>query len=481
MKSGPGFRRFYRAAVVAVLFVLVLPVALQGQQTGGAKYVFFMIGDGMGPAQRAAAELYLSGPQEKGKPIRLQKLTMNSLPVFGFARTNAVDAIVTDSGASATAMATGHKVPIATISLDANGNKLTTLAEIARERGWKVGIVSSAPIDDATPAAFYAHQTTRGSHYDISMELAGSGFDYFAGGAAMGARPIELEGRPSAVEAAKKNGYAIATNRDQLMALKPGAGKVWSYWALPDSNHTTYYEMDRPADQPSLVDFTRKGIELLDNPKGFFMMVEGGETDGACHAHDLPAAIGETLIFDQAVAAALEFQKKHPAETLILVTNDHETGGMALGGSGGGSLLFLHTKVAGQKKSQEVFDKKVIEFRAKKTTFEEALPAIKEFFGFEELAPASAKLLADAYAESMKDPASRRKDEAYLTLYARLEPLSAACSNLLGRQAGISWNSYNHTYMPAPVSAVGAGSELFAGWYENSDLFRKVLSAMAPK
>ena len=185
------------------------------------------------------------------------------------------------------------------------------------------------------------------------------------------------------------------------------------------------------------------------------------------------------MIFDQAVSAVLEFYKKHPQETLILVTNDHETGGMVLGGSGGGSLHFLAQRVAGQKKSQEVFGEKVGEFRRKRMTFEEALPAIQEFFGFEEVSPANTKLLADAYSLSMKDPKDRPKDEAYLALYARMDPLTAACSNLLSRQAGVCWGSYNHSYMPAPVSAIGAGSELFGGWYENTDL--KVQAAMAPK
>jgi alkaline phosphatase len=478
MSESSRLRRFRFLAPVAAVLSAFLPLAAaQGPQAGQAKYVFLMIGDGMGPAQRTAAEIYLSGPQEPNKPVQLKKLVMNTLPILGSARTNPLDGFVTDSGAAATAFATGNKVPIAVLSMDpSSGRKYASLAEIAKKQGWKVGIVTSAPIDDATPAAFYAHQDSRGKVYDIAIELGQSGFDYFGGGYAMGERPTAREGRISPIEAAKKNGYTVVTNREGLLGLKPGA-KAWAYWTVPDGNGTIYYEMDRPKDQASLVEFTRKGIELLDNPKGFFMMIEGGEIDGACHVHDLAASVGETLIFDQAVSEAMEFYKKHPRETLIVITNDHETGGMGLIGS----LMSLHKKVAGQKGSQGVFNRKVAEFRDGNAPFEVVLPALKSFFGLEELTPYQTKVLADAYVESMKAPRSRPRDESFLALYGGVEPLSAACCNLLSRQAGVGWTTYGHTDLPAPVSAIGVGSEQFTGYYENTDIFRKIASVMTPK
>ena len=479
MRENVRVRRFGLFVVVGLLLAAILPACSAPEQNAGQiKYVFLMIGDGMGLSQRAAAEIYLWGPQEKDQPVQLKKLAMNSLPVFGAARTNAYDAIVTDSGAAGTALATGHKVSIAVISMDPNsGRRYTTLAEIAKQKGWKVGIVTSAPINDATPAAFYAHQPSRGNHYSIAMELAASGFDYFAGGCPVGVRAAVAEGNVSPIDTARKNGYAVVTNREGLAALRPG-GKAWAYWVDANGDGQVYYEMDRPKDQPSLPEFTRKGIELLDNPKGFFLMVEGGEIDGACHGHDLAAAVGETVAFDQAVAEALEFYRKHPTETLIVVTNDHETGGMGLGGSGGGSLTFLRKKVSAQKGSQGAFSRKVAEFRQGNLTFEEALPAAKDFFGFEELSAYNTKLLEDAYAESMKEPNSRPRDDAYNLLYAKLDPLSAACCNLLSRQAGVAWTTYGHTTVPAPVTAIGPGSERFTGYYENTDLFFKIAAAM---
>jgi alkaline phosphatase len=492
MSERSRLRRSWLVVLGSAVLSTLLPLSLaQAQQGAQAKYVFLMIGDGMGPAQRMAGEIFLSGELEPNKPVGLKKLVMNTFPVLGAARTNPLDELVTDSAAAATAFATGNKARNGVLSLDTDSNqKYPSLAEIARQQGWKVGIVTSAPIDDATPAAFYAHQHSRMNVYEIATELGQSGFDFFGGGFAMGTRPSGLEGRPSPIEAARKNGYTVVTDRQGLLALKSGA-KAWAYWIDGNRDGTIYYEMDRPKDQPSLPEFTRKGIELVDNPKGFFMMIEGGEIDGACHVHDLAAAVGETLIFDQAIAVVMEFYKKHPQETLVVITNDHETGGMGLIGPGKGrgknpaSLMLLHQRVSAQKGSQGIFNRKVAEFRDKKTSFEDALPAIKDFFGFEELSPYDAKLVENAYAESMKDPnanlASRRRDEAYTALYGRVEPLSAACCNLLSRQAGVGWTTYGHSDMPAPVSAIGVGSEQFSGYYENTDIFKKILSVMTPK
>jgi alkaline phosphatase len=458
----------------------ILPVApVLAQEGGRAKYVFLMIGDGMGSAHRTAAELFLSGPQEKDQPVHLQKLVMNTLPVCGLARTWAYDGLVTDSGAAATAMATGQKALRAALSVDpVDEHKLKTLAETAKERGWKVGIVTSAAIDDATPAAFYAHQASRGNFYEIAMELAASNFDYFAGGGPAGAKPERLRGRPSPIEAARKNGFRIVTTKDELLRLRPGAGKVWAQYPLSEKNVDMDYEMDRPADRPALVDLTRKAIELLDNPTGFFIMVEGGKIDEAAHVHDAAAMVGDVLAFDRAVAEALAFHKKHPNETLLVVTADHETGGLGLGSTKNYDLL--PKMIAGQKMSHERFEARIAEFRAKGTTFEQALPVIQETFGFENLTPLQTQGLARAYDLSMKEEQARPRTEETIALYYRYEPLSVACGDLLSRLAGLGWPTLSHTGVPVPTSAIGAGQEKFNGYYENTDIFKNILSVMAP-
>lgn len=472
--------RLGRTRLTTAMLVVLAAIASGCAPATQAKYVFVFIGDGMGPAQRAAAEIYLSGPQEPNQPPRLRTLVMNSLPVHGAARSSSSDSLTTDSGAAATAIATGHKVPNAAISMDfEGGRKLTTIAEIAKEQGWRVGIVSSSSINDATPAAFYAHQPTRGNLYDIAWELVDSRFDYFAGAGPFGVTPEVDKGRASPILEANQRGVQIVRDRESLLAVRPGTGKVWARLMGSDGNNPSFAEMDRPVTQPSLADLTRKGIELLDNPKGFLLMVEGGNIDGTGHSHDAASSVRETLALDQAVAEAMEFYERHPRETLIIVTADHETGGMGLGAPGG-SLFFLQERLSRQKGSMKIFADKVVEWRQRNATFEEAVPAIKEFYGLEEIPRHQEALLAAAYAESMKEPNLRTKDATYMALYSNLDPLSAACANYVSRRAGIGWTTYGHTAVPLPVSAIGVGSEQFTGYYENTELFRRILAVMVP-
>lgn len=507
-----SFRRLaFIAASLAVILTTLAPAQAQ-QAPAKAKYVFLMVGDGMGPAQRSAAEVYLAGPQEDGRPPRVKPLVMNTLPVAGIMRTFSGNSLITDSAAAATAMAAGEKVPNRVVALDKEtGRKMTTLAEIAAGQSWKVGIVTSTNIDDATPACFFAHQTTRYKHYEICMELAGSGMEYFAGRIPDGIHPREAKDKPSPIDQARKSGYTIVNDRDALLALKKDADKVFVFWpgewkpttapaagsdgpptSVPARGPTSapaetssqeklaeQTEGNRP-DGPTLAEITRKGIELLDNPKGFFMMIEGGEIDGYCHQHDLPSAIRETVAFDQAIAEVLEFYKKHADETLVVVLADHETGGLTLGNTGGGGLEDLVKIVDGQKKHSASFGRQIAKFRKEQWTFEQAWPEISAFYGLDEVSERQTKLLMDAYELSMKPPKSRPKDEAFKQTYGTQDPLISAINNLVSRKAGVSWTTYSHTGVSVPVTAVGAGSELFKGYFDNTQVFEKIFSIMAP-
>ena len=141
-----------------------------------------------------------------------------------------------------------------------------------------------------------------------------------------------------------------------------------------EGNVPVEYEIDRPKSRPSLADLTRKGIELLDNPKGFFAMIEGAMIDHASHENDGSAMVREVLALDEAVGEAMAFAAKHPSETLIVVAADHETGALAVGGTGGGSLNFMAAKLSGQKGSHEVLDARIKGLRAANASFEQVLP-----------------------------------------------------------------------------------------------------------
>ena len=386
-------------AVVGLIFLCAGPAA--GAER--ARYVFLMIGDVMGPAQRTAAELFANADtMPTTQPKSIKRLAMNDMPVGGSAYTHSASSLITDSAAAGTALACGQKTDNGVISMDPTGEtKLTTIAERAKAAGMKVGIISSVSIDHATPACFYAHQPKRSSYHDIAMQLPQSGFDFFGGAATPVGRSLG-EGQMSPVEAARAAGYAIANTRAELAAVR--SPKVWAFDEPTDSAAAMPYAIDQPGDAMSLAELTCKAVELLDNPKGFFIMVEGGKIDWACHQNDAATAVQETLVFDAAVARAVDFYRKHPNDTLVVVTGDHETGGMTLGFAAGGALN--PARLARQTMSHERFGQHVARWRDAGTAFDDALPVIRQAFGYETLSPVELTRIRTAYAVSMKPRSS---------------------------------------------------------------------------
>ncbi|WP_319583375.1 alkaline phosphatase [uncultured Pseudodesulfovibrio sp.] len=440
-----------------------------------AKYVFFFIGDGMGLPQRAASSAYLG-----------KKLAIDSMPAQGITTTFANDRFITGSAASATALATGVKTNINYIGVDPSFKPVKTIAEMARDKGMKVGIVSSVSVDHATPAAFYAHVKTRSMYHEIDHALADSGFDFFAGGGLK-----DPQGKKSkapmgdALEKAKANGYKVITDKKDFMALKPGDGKViaWNAW-LQDGKALPYV-MDMTDKDITLPEFTGKAIEMLDNDKGFFLMVEGGKIDWACHANDAAASIDNTVSFDKAVQKAMAFYEKHPDETLIVVTGDHECGGLTLGFAGtkyGSNYEILsHQKVSFQKFTDET----LADFKKKGGDFNAMKSIITADFGlkFEGDAKTDPMVLADYQLADIEQAFNRSmagekvKGGDYL-LYGDYDPLSVTLTHVLNQKAGLGWTSYKHTGVPVSTSAIGVNSQAFNGSYDNKDVATKIMASM---
>ncbi|MDD3310643.1 alkaline phosphatase [Pseudodesulfovibrio sp.] len=440
-----------------------------------AKYVFLFIGDGMGLPQRAASAAYIG-----------KKLAIDAMPAQGITTTFANNRFITGSAASATALATGVKTNINYIGVDPNFKPVKTVAELAKEQGKKVGIVSSVSVDHATPAAFYAHVKTRKMYHEIDHALADSGFDFFAGGGLKD--PTGKKSKAPLGDALKKaehNGYKVVTDKQAFMALKPGDGKIlaWNNWLQDDQ--ALPYVMDMTADDITLPEFTAKAIEMLDNDKGFFLMVEGGKIDWACHANDAAASIRNTLSFDDSVKQALAFYDKHPGETLIVVTGDHECGGLTLGFAGTHYESYYNV-LGGQKVSFQKFTDEILkDFKAKGGSFEDMKPVIAAQFGLKfegdpkadhmVLADFEVKELENAFNRSMSGDKIQGGD--YL-LYGEYDPLSVTLTHLLNGKAGLGWTSYKHTGVPVSTSAIGVGSEAFNGSYDNVDVALRMMSAM---
>ena len=440
-----------------------------------AKYVFLFIGDGMGIPQRSATAAFLE-----------KELAIDKLPAQGITTTFANDRFITGSAASATALATGYKTNINYIGVDPQFKVLKSVAEMAQDKGMKVGIVSSVSVDHATPAAFYAHVKSRSMYHEIDNALAESGFDLFAGGGLKdptGKKSKNPQG--NALEKAQKNGYKVVKNKADFMALTPDSGKViaWNAW-LQDSKALPYV-MDMTENDITLPEFTTKAIELLDNPNGFFLMVEGGKIDWACHANDATAAILNTKSFDDSVKVALDFYKKHPKETLIVVTGDHECGGLTLGFAG--TKYGSHFAVLGAQNEsfQKFTDETLKDFKTGKGTFEDMKKIITSTFGLKfsgvkddptVLSDFEIAELQDAFNRSMDDNWKQNAKE-YL-IYGDYEPLAVTVTHLLNQKAGLAWTSYKHTGVPVTTSAIGVNEQSFNGSYDNTDVAKKIMSAM---
>ena len=238
-------------------------------------------------------------------------------------------------------------------------------------------------------------------------------------------------------------------------------------------------------DDLALADYTRKAIELLsDDPEGFFIMVEGGKVDWACHANDAAASIMDTLAFDNTVSEAIAFAEKHPEDTLIVVTGDHETGGMTLGFAGT-KYSTAFDKIAAQKMSYVAFGDKVLTPYKKsvdksKAKLDDLLPAIEDAFGlkYDSLTALQKDELAVAFQRSIGNEVVRPVQEDQYLLYGGYEPLTVKITQIVNQNAGLGWTSYSHTGVPVATFARGAGQELFAGYYDNTDIFRKLASVL---
>ena len=459
------------------------------------KYVFMFIGDGMSQVQVNSAQVY-EGSNVYGD-VRTSNLSFTQFPVTGLVTTQNSSSFVPDSASTATSLSSGVKTHSGVIGLNVDKTEATkTIAEQMKESGKKVGIVSSVTLNHATPAAYYAHVESRGMYYEIANQLAESNFDYFGGGSL--SQPTGKDNnQKDAFEIIKENGYTIANTKADILALDENSGKVYAVSPVLQDGGSLPYYIDTKKGDLTLADFVQKGIDVLDNDEGFFMMVESGKVDWSCHANDAMTAIQEVLGFESAIDVAIAFANEHPEETLIVVTGDHETGGMSIGFAATGYDTAFNLLDA-QKMSYVAFDELV---KAKKEenpnlTFEEMLPMIKENFGLltadDEAAAVKenqafvlsdyelAKLQA-GFEESMKAVEDRTSSEENDLLYGGYDPLSVSLTHILNNKAGIGWTSYAHTGTPVAVYAMGVGSEKFSGFYDNTDVYHKLVEVTGLK
>jgi alkaline phosphatase len=440
-----------------------------------AKYVFYFIGDGMGVNQVNAAETYLGALEGR---IGIKPLCFPSFPSSAVVNTQSSTNGVTDSAAGGTALASGNKTHNGTLGmLDDLTTNVKSIAEQARDEGYAVGISTTVSIDHATPGAFYAHVKNRGEYHKIGLQLIESKFDFFAGSEFL--KPNK-DGE-NLFELVTKGGYTIARGLKDYKKKCKKADKIVLFQTEEAAKVNTSclpYALDRKADDLTLKQICENGIDFLlkKKKKGFFFMLEGGKIDWACHSNDAAGFISELVDMDEAVKVAFDFYKKHPDETLIVITADHETGGLALG-RGPYELHLNNMKY--QRNTAATFSQRADSlFKAKgaeNTSWDDMKSLLSDGFGFwtnVKLSDGQTERLKSAF-EATKAGAAKQKNE-----YDSANGITTTAKRVMDECSLVGWQSGGHSNGYVPAFAVGVGAEQFDGRIDNTEISKKIAKAM---
>jgi alkaline phosphatase len=404
--------------------------------------VILLLGDGLGFSQIALARYATKG--------RGGRFAFESMPVTGLVSTWSASNFVTDSGAAATAFAAGAKTDNRFLGLDPEKRPARTIGEAAKAAGWRVGYVTNTRITHATPACFYAHHDNRYDEEAVAAQLLDADVDVALGGGLSYFLPreqngVRLDGRDLVAEA-RARGVQVLLRRDPL--VWNGEGRLLGLLA---NSHLTYELDDRSYSperrDPTVAELARLALGGLGaSERPFLLMIEGGRIDHAGHDFDAAGIVAETARFDEAVAAVLQWASTHP-DTLVLVTADHATGGLALNDHADWTALARRTSSVAWLAAQ-----------------------IRN-------ADATAELLA-----ARTGVADWTADEVEAI---RAAPDSYEANRRLGRMLalrdGFTWSArvtdddtHGHTGEDVPIYASGPGAELFGGALDNTDIARRI-------
>lgn len=420
---------------IILLLILIFLIA----NNKNPKYIFLFIGDGMSSTQIELTEIYENSILNK-ETDKQEKLSFTNFDVIGLRKNYSKSSYITDSAASATALSSGIITYNGSINIDMEGNEVKPITYDLHDKGMKIGIITTMTLNHATPAAFYGTSETRHDYEKLAYDLVNSNFEYFAGGALPGIRVEELE----------KYDYKVINDNESLENINK---KNKNIIISPYTNSDGYlnFAIDERTEF-NLANYLEKGIEVLNNKNGFFIMIESGLIDIAGHSNDARSTISEVQELDEAVKVALEFAKKHPKETLIIVTGDHETGGLTLGNENNNYQLNLEI-LESQKYSYEKLNNYSNEIKNGDITYDRMLDYLKNNYGIKDTD------LRNVYNQ-IKDGNDNILKETILTS--------------INKNAGISYSSGVHTAEPIPVYAYGLGSEKFSGIYNSAEFNQKL-------
>lgn len=446
---------------------LIIAFSLHAQE---AKYIFYFIGDGMGPGHVMMTDTYKRLALGDSLP-----LTMLQLPVHSLQTTYSASSPVTDSAAAGTALSTGTKTKNSMLGMSPDTVPVTSIAKYLHDSGYGVALMTNSAADDATPGAFYAHVANRGQHYEIGRQAAESGYELITGAALRG---LSKDGKlTDLADYIASQGVELLTSPEAA-----AASSARRIILTPDTSMWDWdmgYNVDSIPGEMTVDDMTVMAINHLSRhtPDRFFMMVECGSIDHAAHANDAGAVVKEVLAFDKAIATALDFYNAHPDETLIVITADHETGGLSVGNNYTGYMARPEYLVP-QIVSKEIFSRYCDELMnaAEKPGWDEMKQYLSDNFGFFTIVPLSERRenrLKDVFTSTFIDGQARRQE----TLYSNFNQFAVEVFEMLNEKAGAGWTSLAHSGNFVPLFAVGNGAALFTGLNDNTDVPKKILKA----
>lgn len=473
MKNSFLYLRFW--ALISFL-CLCGSVSAQSSEGKSPKYIFYLIIDGCGVNTVLGGEMYQAALEGK---IGRVPYCMSQFPVVGVASTHCTSHGITDSAASGTALATGYKTDKGMIGVTPDSLPVTSIAVKAKQAGWSVGVASSVNINHATPSAFYAHSASRNSYYEIGQQAITAGFDFYGGSDIHMAKPRNNQ-HPHLYDMAKDAGYVIARGYNEYLSQRD-ADRLMLFQSLAASRRDAFslpYYVDADTADLTILQIMQAQIDFLSQrgkDTGFFLMNEiGAKVDFACHVNDAATAFREMAVVDSCVRIAYDFYLQHPDETLIVITADHETGGLVLGSRQTGYDMNLKV-LSHQRGSLESFTRELQKLRTQtrnNVTWEQIQQTLMHHFGYWKDVQISKKEEAELlkiYEKSFKGKMPNEKN-----LYSENEPLAATAVRLLNAKACLSWGTGGHSAGLVPVYAIGVGASAFSGHNDNAELPIKI-------
>ena len=468
------------AAIILSLFTCNETLNAQSKQQKRPKYIFFLIGDGFGLQHSMLAENYLDA---KAKDTATCHLDLLKMPVLGTASTYSASSLVTCSSAAGTALSTGYKTK--NNLLGVRPDSITPVMSIAKkfhDEGYNVGIISNATLDHATPAVFYAHVKDRNYFNDISNQMKNTGYEFFGGGSLRG-----LRDDPALLDTLRVHGYTVTENKDEIIKHKLSDGKLFAISPKRTKSGDIPYVIDNKDYDMNVPFYVKKAIDMFEHDKkSFFIMVEGGEIDFACHSNDPGAAVNEVLMFNEAYKLAYSFYLRHPDETLIVMTADHETGGMSIAQQSTGYATYPEM-LDYQQMSGDAFNNIIQDMKKQKNkpTIEEIYTLISKDFGFNnadkrmKLNKTDSARIEYYYLKNFDHNKFENENEEleskiFNSDLRLIKSFSDLCLRIMSEKVGIGWTTGSHTGCCVPVRAIGVWQDKFAGFYDNTDIPKKI-------